>query len=608
MDELEILREVINPSIKISKICLSYIDRLFPEYKDSPCIILHKEKSPEFFNEYSKSVDDETKFDITGSPLKCSFRDVDFEDTLILVKQNWNKKEEKYLPLGRTEACNALNACIEFVTDTFPPIFALCDDEVQRQIRLLGTIVKGEWFTTIKVSSTGIETLESMKMSSSEILQQHSKLSHVPEHDIIISASNTFDIFGIKDEMINWDENAKSNFEGSLSIEVDTCSLSVYAPTRTSKNNLVAQIVTGSVISPLKELWKQLLLLNQYLNIVEEHKKNNSTHHIPVCLQFPDDFTNPYKEEHDTIINNLNLLLNGDCSFRNIGNTEINKMNFINEESIEDNINIEQYIQNLPFRYNLDFTDFLWELIIKNSSYFEMTKCIHTVLEEIIVNECLVQVNFSNSTRFAKVISNPHQQKTITHLLSDSLPLEYVIDMGFEKLYRDYTYILMNAKFSELHDIQQKLGNVSSDKFSVDSYRKKLLCMAQIHVCLEFMLLLQNNLECSADDLRSLLLYASKQYICEKSPIQNCHDLHQNIIYNLIARLPPSAINNFNKEIPNMRRISLSSQTKLSKLTTTKYYSLSPIFPTSTHPLDDTDITDEVYHVTNVICSSNKYK
>lgn len=89
----------------------------------------------------------------------------------------------------------------------------------------------------------------------------------------------------------------------------------------------------------------------------------------------------------------------------------------LNDENFENDIKIEQYIKNLPFRYNLDFTDFLWELLIRkcilrnactlyiylsickislilaeNSNYFEMTECIHTVLKEILINDRSVQV------------------------------------------------------------------------------------------------------------------------------------------------------------------------------------------------------------------------
>ncbi|XP_076174873.1 protein zwilch homolog [Ptiloglossa arizonensis] len=607
--ELETLRKVLNSSIKINELYLSYVARLFPEYKDSPCIILYKQQCTKSLSNESECIDDDQtkKFDITGSPLKYSFNEVDFEDSIIVVKRSWTKTEENYLPLSRTEACNALNLCIECITDSFPPIFALCDGKDNKKCRLLGTNIQGEWFTTIEVCSTGTETPDTIKKSSSGILQQHSKFSHVQEHNINVSAFNTFDLFGTKDEMINWDENAKSNFIGYLSIEVDTCSLSLYPPTRASKNNLVAQIVTGSSNSPLKELWKQLLMLNQYLNIIEGYKENTSFHYTPPTLKFPDDFINPYKEEYNRIIKKLNLLLNGDYNLKNPNTNESYGMNFVDECS-ENNVKIEQYIQNLPFRYNLDLTDYLWELLIKNTNYFEMTKCIHTILEEIITNESFTQINLTNSTRFAKVISNLHQQNIITHLLSGSLPLEYVVDMGFEKLCRDYMYILINARVGDLHDIQQKIVNVSCDEFTVDTYRKRLMRMAQIHVCLEFMLLLQDNLKCPTDDLKSLFLYAFKQYVCEESPIQNYHNLHKNMIYSLNSRLPVSIINNLNKEIPTTRRISLSSQSKLSKLTTIKYYSQLPIFPTSIYPLDDSNIIGEEYYVTSAICSSHKFK
>lgn len=79
------------------------------------------------------------------------------------------------------------------------------------------------------------------------------------------------------------------------------------------------------------------------------------------------------------------------------------------------------------------------------------------------------------------------------------------------------------------------------------SFRKRLLYLVQIHICLEFMLLIQDNLECSSDDLRILFSCVYKQYIGEKSPIKSCDDLHQNKIYILHTPLPLSAINNLNK-------------------------------------------------------------
>ncbi|XP_076389988.1 protein zwilch homolog isoform X2 [Megachile rotundata] len=505
------------------------------------------------------------------------------------------------------DACNVLNSCIERTNDNIPLILALCNGTDNKNSRLIGTTIEAKWFTTIEICSVGIETLDVIKKSSTKIFQQHLALSCVCERDVTVSVFSIFDLFGIKAEMINWDENMKSNFEGSLSIEVNTSSLSLYSPTRASKNNLIVQVVTGSINSPLKELWQQLLLLNKYLNILDEYKKNSNSRYTSVPLEFPENFISPYAKEHDAVMKNLNRLLTEDHIFINSDNIDPRKISFESEENFENGIRIQQYIQNLPHRYSLDFTDFLWELLIMNSNYVEITKCIYSVLEEIVINGSLVQLNSTNSTRIAKIIANPPEQKVISHLLAGSLPLEYIIDMGFEKLWKDYTYILINARFEELRDIQQKFKDLSCNEFIVDIYRKKLIIMVQIHVCLEFMLLLQDNLECPSDDLRVLFSCALKQY-CEESPVQNCHDLHENSIYTLTAPLPVSAINNLNNEIPTVRRISLSSESQLSKLKTTTYYSQLPIFPTNIYPADDSNITDEAYYVTTAICSSNKFK
>ncbi|OAD62750.1 Protein zwilch like protein [Eufriesea mexicana] len=550
MSEFKLLRKILDSSIKIDKICLSYVTRIFPEFKDASYIILYKEAF-ESIVDHSKSIDnDETnQFEVIGSPLKYSFdEEDDFEDSMILIKQNWHKEEEKYMPLNRIEACHALNICVEFMNVPFLPILALCDGKDNKKSRLLGIMIDDEWFTTIEVYSSGTETLETLNESSSEMFQQHLELSHVCEQDVTVSAFSTFDLFGTMEEMINWDNNLKSNFEGSLRVEVDSCSLLLCPHTRASKYNLIAQIVTNTNHSSMIELWKQLLLINQYLNIIEDYRKNVNTHYNSVPLQFPHDFINPYKKEHSIILNNLSLLLNGDYSSNNYSDIEEEKINFLNEENLGNDIKIHKYVQSLPFRHNLDFTDFLWELLIQNSNYFEMTKCIHIVLEEIIINNCLPQINHTNSTKFAKIITNPHQQKIISPLLSGSLPLEYVIDMGFKKLCKDYICILANTGFGELHDIQQKLKNLSCNEFIVNTYRETLIYLVQIHICLEFIVLIQNNLGCSSEDLRTLFCCALKQYVGEMSPVKNDHDLHQNKIYTLTLPLPVSAISNLNTE------------------------------------------------------------
>jgi len=41
---------------------------------------------------------------VSGSPLEYSFDNCEFDDTVVITKQNWQKEDESYLPLSRMDA------------------------------------------------------------------------------------------------------------------------------------------------------------------------------------------------------------------------------------------------------------------------------------------------------------------------------------------------------------------------------------------------------------------------------------------------------------------------------------------------------------------------
>lgn len=55
--------------------------------------------------------------------------------------------------------------------------------------------------------------------------------------------------------------------------------------------------------------------------------------------------------------------------------------------------------------------------------------------------------------------------------LAGNLPLELVIDMGMEKMSRDYKYLLLSANLADLHDMRVKFSNVSTEEFDTNNYR-----------------------------------------------------------------------------------------------------------------------------------------
>ncbi|XP_077274476.1 protein zwilch homolog isoform X2 [Temnothorax americanus] len=600
---MERMNDILRPHVRASKVKLSYVDELFPDFKDNSYIVLHKNvpgtRHPSDHGNYGKnegSFDEySTSHDVSGSPLEYSFDNCDFDDTVVIMRQNWRKEEESYLPLSRTDACNALNACLEHVDPNTLPILALCDGKDPKRSRLIGAVVSQDWFTTLEAVSTGTTSLAAVRNNCHKIVQDHLKQSFTQDrYDIKISVFSAVDLLGMKQETIDWDKTAKSDFEGSINIEMHSSSLD----SRPSKNTLIAQINAGWKDSLLKELRDQLFLLIQYLSTIDECKKN-------MGVQNPIKFTTPYSEEHDIVTEKLNLLLNGDFSFRKSDN--VKESSRIAKENAEIDAKLQERVQNVFLRHDGDFTDFLWEILIKATAYPQMINYVETVLMEILEHKFIPQINDTNSTRFVKCISNLHHQETTSHLLVGSVPLELVVDMGFEKLTRDYLYILRGARFVDLHDIRQRLSDISSGIFNTDNYRNKLITLAQIHICLECMLLIEGHLEFPIESLQSLFAYAYKEFVSAQSPLQNHTELCSRI-FTLTVPLPNALANELNKMNPSVWRASVSSHTAGSMLTTTTYYNKIPIFPTNIYSTDDVDVQEEIVYGISAISSSARCK
>lgn len=107
----------------------------------------------------------------------------------------------------------------------------------------------------------------------------------------------------------------------------------------------------------------------------------------------------------------------------------------------------------------------------ETSEYTQMVRCIETVLKEILQHKFTPQTNDTNLTRFIKHVYDLRHRETTSYLVVGSVPLELVVDMGFEKVIRDYQYILKGAQFVNTYEVRKKLADISSGTFSTEKYR-----------------------------------------------------------------------------------------------------------------------------------------
>ncbi|XP_015190976.1 PREDICTED: protein zwilch homolog [Polistes dominula] len=598
MDIVETIKNILckNSLVTVKKRNLSFIDRLFPEYKNY--LVIFK-KSTKHSEADSSCYD----LEVTGDPLEYSFNDECINSTLI-TERYWGQDEEEYIPLTRIEACTLLNLCHENLhIDNVIPIFILCDGKDYNKTLILGSIVEKNWLNTIEVTSNNIKELDFVKNVSSKLLSEHLELSFSEKKDVSVFTLSTYNLFGWRYEMQELSEIEKLNFEGSITLNIIANNMLFDPPIRSSKNSLILEIITGRNNSALANLWHQLSLINQYLTILDNFKEINAKSYNNLnSLKYPDNFVNPYAKDQDQIMDDLNLLLTNNYSYRQ---PNYNIMEQICIETDENNMKLKQCIEAAFFRLNLEFTDFMWELLICTSTYTQMTECMHKILKEIQVGECQPQLNITNNTKLAKILPELSHQKTVTHLLMDSIPLEILIDIGFEKVNKDYKYILMNTGIVAFNSIYKNFEK-KPEQFDSNFYRKKLINMIQVHICLEFMLLLQEHINCETDVLQSSLEYIIKEMTTKEFSMNTLEDLCNNKVYTLTIPAQDILINEINKGIPATWKVDLFSESELLKTKTITYFSDFPIFPPNLYSTDQINKINEAFHMVTALISSTR--
>ncbi|XP_051165531.1 protein zwilch homolog [Leptopilina boulardi] len=594
-----------NQNFSINTVCPSYIKRLVPEIEDRPLLIFHKTKPMEIPQVRTVSYEEcEIDSNLTGSPLEYSFGKDSFSETLLPAKRFWLKEEEYHLPISVIRARTILNLCLECSKpDWRVTLLAICNQEDKQKTILLGTKIGNTSHETILIRMEKSKRLKEI-VDCSDILKEHLKISSNETHKIKIETFCTYELFGTKEIFTDFLDINKNNFEGYLCMEIEWNNLSFYPPSIISTKTLIMEIAAGWKGSPLDNLWEEILLLNCFLSILEEYSKNNmSSRYSVMPLKFPENFLNPNVKTDEEVMDNLTRLLNGDNSFLENENVYLKK-NTGNEVEIE--LKLKQHLEDLSVRQNLDFTDYLWMVIKGSDNYPIITDCIHAVFEEVEKKDYKPQMNVSNVTRTAKLIIDIMKQKATTPLLAGSLPLEILIDIGIEKLIRDYTYILLSANLIDRHELQEKLKRNINEKFDVKNFRNNLLILSQIHICLEFALLAQTHVDYPSGNLQSIFKCAYNKFTSKKSPIDSFAQLEANSIYKLNVPIPDDILKQIFEGPPTSWNVRLSSTVGITKITTGVHYSLTPIFPPDISQEDGTDDREQIYYAASQILSSYK--
>ncbi|KAH8310380.1 hypothetical protein KR044_001030, partial [Drosophila immigrans] len=290
---------------------------------------------------------------------------------------------------------------------------------------------------------------------------------------------------------------------------------------------------------------------------------------------------------------------------------------------------IEEVVQQAKLRRLTDLTDKLWELLKCCSSYKDLKIAFNMLFQ------CAVRCNIvnmpTNKNRLAEIISNLANSRLAMPCLSGAEPLELLLEIGLEKVYKDYEFIFTESKVcstsllkgsstaaepdagNELPKLRKSLHNAvrgdaatngvgagmrktllhhtadskqaggkfqngDSGGFKNSTFDEKDSLMAisklfQIHCTLEHILMIHINLNLPnvyADVCTQLLNKSPRQLECIDDQLSDVVDIQLSAHY---------VWKHLHGKDPHSRQITMKSSNKFREQTTTFYFNLENICP-----------------------------
>ncbi|XP_046614934.1 protein zwilch isoform X1 [Neodiprion virginianus] len=530
--------------------------------------------------------------DVTGSPLEYELGYPKLDETVYDCK-NWRKEAEFHSPLSRLEASAALNYCSEYTSDDDwkLPVLAICDGKDADKTVLLGSYYEDGWFTTTQVQILDDQKLISIEKLPAALLKEYIDTFSVQKHKVCIATKSTYELCGKRPGITDVSDLPPGGFNGNLSIEVNWNTLSFYAPVMDSTTTLVMEMTPYWDGSRLKNLWKELKVLDQYLSMLEQSRNNEK---LPKLASLNSAISEENREK-------LNKLINGENERNESCEDNTNE----NDGHVSDDVKLEKIVAVIKFRENMDFADLLWEFLTGCHDYAQVAGCLLTLLQEVQSGYARPQAISTNSAKINKIISNVIFQKEAMPIISENLLLELLIDAGLRKLCKDYTYILSCADLIDLCDIRATLCDPQEGTFDIEDYRNKLTSLVEIHLCLEFTLFAQNYLNCSTVNLKHILRPAFREHTCKNSTLKSSTILNQKSIQSLKVVIPTIVVEDIIQGSPSSWSLTLSSTSSTAKVTTTSLLTCTPIIPPNIYCFDSSNKRD-VYHFLKLYSSSSK--
>uniref|UniRef100_A0A1A9WZ23 Protein zwilch n=1 Tax=Glossina brevipalpis TaxID=37001 RepID=A0A1A9WZ23_9MUSC len=367
---------------------------------------------------------EKTDLDLTGSPLKddCEIETIEDDAKMNFMRINpWELEEELHrgVSLGKARAiiCSQDFQLCPGAKESVGSVWFLCLPDDEKKTLLLQYEFTRKGFSRGIVHYMGVVPAKCVTMQS--ILKNHFSAVGAERTGIETHIANTYHIKSNITVCCSW---STSSSLPSL-IDLSTCDV-ILNQTFSSKN-----------CNPVTEgFLDQLRILTSIREDILSYKESENSDIVkePVYRCGIGIEMSEVREDINKVMLEIAETLPTACT----------------------ECDIEDVIQNAKRRRLNDLTDKLWEILRCCSSYKDLK------LSFNILFQCAARCNIVNTpvnkNRLAEIVAKVSNRRLAIPCLSGSEPLELLLEIGLEKLYKDYEYIFVESKICSANDLRKK--------------------------------------------------------------------------------------------------------------------------------------------------------
>ncbi|XP_023026899.2 zwilch kinetochore protein isoform X1 [Leptinotarsa decemlineata] len=529
--------------------------------------------------------------EITGSPLEV---DLQGDESLIklnkAVVNHWSEEESKHYPIDIKTARSYINQQMKLKIRNHEPLFVICNGENPQRTVLIGAHRTNKFISTCLLHVVGCLPKDNEQLSLNEMENSHRILVRRGDYKINYLVRFKYYVFG------HFLQNVKDIYamenSGSVSIEIIYNKKYHLDLPQDSPNvkKMVLQIIAGHKTSPVHFLWENLCLLQNYLDIL---LSNNN----------------------DRLLS-LESLSSFDIfqSIKNIVGT-----NFWKRET-----KIEFSLENIRHKNILDK---LWNILKFSEDLPTLRDAFHCLFEELAHTDSKFQVPEGQTSNIGIIINGILDGKFAVPTLTYQQALEFLFEIGAEKLKNDYQSIIKNFYSTSGTTISAKWSNLQKKMFSEDSNRKtritvnlksakvdvmnavsKLAYLGKLHVATEMIYLVKTHIHLPEDAFHYFSEKIYKSYVDKNAPSDYFLELQDNPLCEFETAIDTPNETIIKTELPVSWSLQMTSSADNLEATTVYHLSRTPIVPTTIFNNYDISKISEEDAMAYYVCKFESHK